>query len=321
MTFRALADAYLERYAEPKTKPRTLRETRRQLDKAAAYFGDRPVRDLKEADIAALIEVRTRKAMRSRTQGRSEADNCLLIIRRCLRWAKRTVNLETARRYIEADFSADIERPLAKYRGRDRVLTHPEITRLWRGCSAVGYPFGPLIKLLLLTGQRRSEVAGMTWSEVDLDKRVWHLPGSRTKNSHPNDVHLSDLALAVIRSIPRMPPLPNRPDFVFTMTRCTPVSGFALVKERLDNKWLGVSDWTLHDLRRTVVSNMTRLGVRIEVADKILNHVSGKLGGIVGVYQKYEFAPERKVALNKWAEFVAGLTRLRRPGEQLLAAE
>ena len=162
----------------------------------------------------------------------------------------------------------------------------------------------------------------MTWDELDIPRRVWHLPGARTKNSHPNDVHLSDLALTVIRSIPRTPPLPNKPDFVFTMTRCTPVSGFAPVKERLDNKWLGVSDWTLHDLRRTVVSNMARLGVRIEVADKILNHVSGKLGGIVGVYQKYEFAPERKAALDQWAEFVEDLTRLRRRQQkQLLAAE
>jgi hypothetical protein len=84
MNFRALAEAYIERYAEPKTKPRTLVETRRQLKKAAAYFGAKPVRDLDEADIAALIEVRTKKALRSRTQGRCEADNCLLIVRRCL---------------------------------------------------------------------------------------------------------------------------------------------------------------------------------------------------------------------------------------------
>ncbi len=291
------------------------------MEKAAVYFGDKPVRDLDEADIAALIEVRTRKALRARTQGRSEADNCLVIIRRCLRWAKKTVNPDTRQRYIAADVSADIERPLAKHRGRDRVLTHPEILQLWHGCGALGYPFGPLIKLLVLTGQRRSEVAGMTWSEVDIERRVWHLPGARTKNSHPNDIHLSDLALAVIRAIPRTPPLPKKPDFVFTTTRCGPVSGFALVKERLNDK-LGVSDWTLHDLRRTMVSNMARLGVRIEVADKILNHVSGKLGGIVGVYLKYEFAPERKAALDAWSEFVADLTRLRRPQqEQLLAAE
>ena len=102
MNFRALADAYIERYAEPKTKPRTLVETRRQLAKAAVYFGDQPARDLTEADVAALIEVRTRKALRSRMQGRSEANNCLLIVRRCLRWAKRTTNPETRQRYIAA---------------------------------------------------------------------------------------------------------------------------------------------------------------------------------------------------------------------------
>ncbi len=323
MNFRALADAYIERYAEPKTKPRTLVETRRQLKKAAAFFGAKPARDLDEADIAALIEKRTRKALRSRTQGRSEADNCLLIIRRCLKWAKRTVNPDTRQRYIAADVSADIERPLAKHKGRDRVLDDHEIIRLWRGCDVIGYPFGPLIKLLVLTGQRRSEVAGMTWGELDIERgRVWHVPGARTKNSHPNDVHLSDLALAVIRAIRRTPPLPNRPDFVFTMTRCTPVSGFGLVKERLNEKFLGCSDWTLHDLRRTMTTGMARLDVRMEVAEKILNHVSGKLGGIAGIYNRFQYRDERKAALDQWAAFVADLTRLRRPErKQLLAAE
>ncbi len=232
MTFRTLAEAYIERYAEPNTKPGTMRETRRQLGKAAAFFGDRPLRDLTEADVAVLIERRTSKGLRSKKQGRAEANNTLVIVRRCLRWARRTVNPATRKRYIEADFSADIEKPLVKDRGRDRVLTDQEITGLWRGCDAVGYPFGPLIKLLLLTGQRRSEVAGMTWSELgDIEKnRVWHLPGSRTKNGRPNDIHLSDLALAVLKSIRRSTPLPNRPDFVFSTTRCGPVTGFALVK-------------------------------------------------------------------------------------------
>lgn len=209
------------------------------------------------------------------------------------------------------------------------MLTDPEITQLWHGCSAVGHPFGPLIKLLLLTGQRRSEVAGMTWGELDIERRVWHLPGSRTKNSHPNDIHVSDLTLAVIRSIPRGTPLPNRPDFVFTTTRCGPVTGFALVKQNHLDRWLGTSDWVIHDLRRTVTSNMARLGVRIEVADKVLNHVSGKLGGIAGIYNRFQYLPERKEALDKWAAFVADLIQpkeaprqriiLRRPGEQPVA--
>ncbi len=103
------------------------------------------------------------------------------------------------------------------------------------------------------------------------------------------------------------------------------MSGFALVKQHHLDRWLGTSDWVIHDLRRTVASNMARLGVRIEVADKILNHVSGKLGGIVGVYQKYEFLPERQAALDQWAAFVEGLIqkaprqRIVRPQEQLAA--
>ena len=162
----------------------------------------------------------------------------------------------------------------------------------------------------------------MTWDELAIEKRMWHLPGSRTKNSYPNDVHLSDLALKVIRSIRRGTPLPNKPDFVFTMTCCTPVSGFAMVKERLDKKYLGVSDWTLHDLRRTCTTGMARLKVPPHVADKILNHQSGTIKGVAKIYNRFAYLDERKAALDQWAAFVADLTRLHRPSpKQLLAAE
>ena len=184
---------------------------------------------------------------------------------------------------------------------------------------------------MLLTGQRRSEVAGTPWDELDLDpeRRVWHLPGARTKNRHPIDVHLSDLALAVIRSIPRGTPLPNRPDFMFTTTRCGPVTGFALVKQNHLNKWVGATDWVIHDVRRTFATGLARLGVPPHVADRALNHVSGTIKGVARVYNRFQYLPERKEALDKWAAFVADLIQpkeaprqriiLRRPGEQLAA--
>jgi integrase len=199
-------------------------------------------------------------------------------------------------------------------------LTDDEIVRFWHGCTSIGWPFGPLCKLLLLCGQRgHKETAGMLWGEIDWDKRLWHLPGSRTKNGKPIDVHLSDLALKVLRGIEPRPAREGWPDFVFSTNGLRPVSGFAMAKQRLV-KYVGSSDWTLHDTRRTIASGMARLGVGIEVADKALNHATFSTLSTVGaVYQQYQFAPERKEALDKWAAFIEDRiapTRvvLRRPG-------
>jgi integrase len=131
----------------------------------------------------------------------SEATNLLGAVRRCFRWARRTINPETKRCYVDVDPSAEIPKPLKNKRSRERVLSDDEIIAFWRGCGELGWPFGVIFKLLLLTGQRRSEVAGLRWSELDIEGRVWHLPGSRTKNSRPHDVHLSDLAVDIIQSL------------------------------------------------------------------------------------------------------------------------
>jgi integrase len=97
-------------------------------------------------------------------------------------------------------------------------------------------------------------------------------------------VHLSDLALKVIDIMPRQQPLPNKPDFMFSTTRCGPVTGFAAAKLRLI-KYVGSDDWTFHDLRRTMASGLARLGVPLEVTEAVINHKSGKRGGLVSVYQ------------------------------------
>ena len=133
----------------------------------------------------------------------------------------------------------------------------------------------------------------MLWGEIDWDKRLWHLPGSRTKNGKPIDVHLSDLALKVLRGIEPRPAREGWPDFVFSTNGLRPVSGFALAKKKLA-QYVGTTDWVLHDLRGTMASNMARLDVGIEVADKILNHVNFSVLGTVGRrYQHWQFAAKR----------------------------
>jgi len=151
-----------------------------------------------------------------------------------------------------------------------------------------------------LTAQRRNEVSNMSWDEIDLVNNQWEIPSSRTKNDKAHTVHLSDQSTAVMSEIM------NIGSFVFTSNGKTPFSGFGKSKDRLDDL-SGVSDWRLHDIRRTVVSGMAKLGIAPHIADKILNHQSGTISGVAAVYQRHEFLDERKTALDAWGSYVQSL--------------
>ena len=137
----------------------------------------------------------------------------------------------------------------------------------------------------------------MTWAEVDLVRRRWTLPGTRTKNGKPHFVQLSDSAVAVVLTQPRFS------TSVFPAGGGRPFSHFSREKRRLD-ALSGVLGWRLHDLRRTTVSGMARLGVAPHIADKILNHASGTISGVAAVYQRHEFMDERRDALDRWSAHV-----------------
>jgi integrase len=187
-------------------------------------------------------------------------------------------------------------------RARDRVLTDGELARIIRAARQLGGPYGAIVEVLALTGQRRDEVARMSWDEVDLERCVWRLPAQRTKNDKPHIVQLPDSAVAVIAAQPRVGGL------VFSRNGVTAVGDFSSQKRRLDGL-CGVSTWRLHDLRRTMVSGMARLGVAPHVADKVLNHVGGTISGVAAVYQRHEFLSERRDALGRWGGHVEGLLR------------
>jgi integrase len=189
-------------------------------------------------------------------------------------------------------------------RARDRVLLDWELSEIIRGARQLGGPYGAIVEVLALTGQRRDEVARMSWDEVDLERRVWALPAGRTKNDKPHIVQLSDPARVVIGAQPRSGRL------VFSRNGVTPVGDFSIQKRRLDGL-CGVSHWRLHDLRRTMVSGMARLGVAPHVADKILNHVAGTISGVAAVYQRHQFLNERRDALERWSAHVEALLRER----------
>jgi integrase len=183
---------------------------------------------------------------------------------------------------------------------RDRVLTDAEVGAVWRAAGAMGWPFGPVVRLLLLTAQRRDEVAHMRWGEVAPDLAVWFIPKERLKSGRAHVVHLAPEARAVLAGVPRL----DGRDLVFSTNGLRPVSGFTKAKERLD-RLSGVAGWRLHDIRRTAVSWMAGNGFSPMVADLVLAHATRTGLTTVGrVYQHAEMLPERRAALRAWARHV-----------------
>jgi len=185
-------------------------------------------------------------------------------------------------------------------RVRDRALDDRELAVVILTARQMSGPFGAILEVLALTGQRREEVAQMVWSEIDEASRVWHIPSERAKNARAHLVHLSDPAWAIIKERPR------HSRFVFANSKGNNFQNFKAAKAALD-RLSGITQWRIHDLRRTVVTGMARLGVPPHVADKILNHQSGTISGVAAVYQKHEFLAERKDALERWGRHVADI--------------
>jgi integrase len=188
----------------------------------------------------------------------------------------------------------------AKEVARDRVLDDHELAQVILAARKIAGPYGGIVELLALTGQRREEIAGLQREELDLAQRVWTLPKSRTKNGKTHVVHLSEQSMAVLKRADQRGP------YVFSLLGTKPFQEFSRAKRRLD-EMSGVTGWCLHDLRRTCVSGMARLGIAPHVADKILNHQSGTISGVAAVYQRHEFFPERRAALDLWGAHLAEL--------------
>ncbi len=196
---------------------------------------------------------------------------------------------------------------------RDRVLTDAELPAIWRAAEAEGGRYGAIVRLLLLTGARKSEVSGMRWSELADDFTTWTLPGARTKNGNTLVLPLAEPARAILRAAPRVGPV------VFGDIKGRPFAGWTPAKARLDTAApLGVP-WVIHDLRRTLATGLQRLGVRLEVTEAVLNHTGGSRAGIVGVYQRHDWAAEKRAALDAWAAHVTALVAGEAPAENVTA--
>jgi integrase len=220
---------------------------------------------------------------------------------------------------------------------RERVLTNDELIRIWEAADYTAYPWGPFYKLLLLTLQRRDEVAGMQWCELDHRSREWIIPGSRTKNGKEHLVHLSPMAWEIVDNLAKNAPkmLEGRfaSPFVFPATDATYITGYSKAKTALDETIKEIfgdelEPWRVHDLRRTGATGLAMLKVSPHVIERVLNHITGsataKVSGIdaalVRVYQRFQYAKERKEALLKWSDYLSDLItkKIQTPERSLL---
>jgi integrase len=296
-TIDELASFFMERYAKKATRERSWQETERILnrDVLPAWKG-RPLDSIRRRDVIALLDDIAGKH-------KVHANRVLAAVRRMFSWA-------CERDLLEASPCFGVKAPSQEI-SRDRVLSDDELRLAMAAVSVLEAPFGPYVQMLALTLQRRSEVAGMRWSELDLDASVWTLPKERTKNNREHILPLPGAAMAIIEGM-KAERFANS-DFIFSTTGRSPISGFAKLKKQLDKLITArnsdpIAPWRLHDLRRTGASKMPRLGVALPIVEKVLNHTSGSFAGVVGVYQRHDFQDEKRAALEAWASFLGRLT-------------
>jgi integrase len=287
-----VVEEFLERHVRRSNRPRTVQGTERLLRQhVLPHWHGRMVHDITRRDVLDILD-------RVVDGGAPVAANRVhAAVRKFFNWC-------IARDVLAASPCAGVKPPTSE-RARDRVLSDDELRLVWTAADKLGGTFGPLVKLLALTGQRRDEVARMRWDELDLGARLWTLPAERTKNNKPHEIPLSNAALAVLQNMGRIAGSP----FVLTANGgASPISGYSEGKRRLDALLpADMPAWRLHDLRRTCASGMARLSINLPVIEKVLNHSSGSFAGIVGVYQKHSFADEKRQALEAWGNFVAAL--------------
>ncbi len=261
-------------------KPRTHADYDYFLKRYVRY-GDTRLSDVSPHDICTTIErLSHTPAVQHRTY---------TVLRAFLRWAHR-------KHYIDRDPMERMQAPPAST-PRDRILSLDELKRIWR--SADNDAYGKIVKLLILTGQRRGEITGLTGCMVRTDAIT--LPSDHTKNGRQHVVPLGAMAKTILGH-----PRPRDVHYFPARGKKTPFNGFSKAKAKLDKR-CGFSDWTVHDLRRTFASGLASVGIALPVIERLLNHVSGSFGGIVGVYQRYDFFPEMKDAIKRWEEHVQEL--------------
>jgi integrase len=313
-TFAAAVVDYIEQYAMRRTRGwrdrarllglRSAAEEKRLelIPKGLAdRWRDRPITDIDGDDIHLVVDEvceRGVPGLERRAKGPSDSQ-----ARAMFAGLSKMFGWLVERRRLRLNPCVGVRRPAA-LKARDRVLTDNELVAFWKAADAERGQSGALLKLLLLTGCRLNEVAGMRRAEIGDNGATWIIPGERTKNHRSHVVPLPSLARELIASVQ------GEGGFIFTTTGDSPISIGSKIKSRLDAA-MKIPRWRLHDLRRTFVTGLAELGIRPDVIELAVNHISGLRGGIAGVYNRSELLPERRAALERWATHVQGLVGTR----------
>ena len=288
-SFASVCEEFIKRHVKKTRKADVVeRELRREF---VARWGARPITDITQHDVVAVIDETVDRG------APYQAHNLLGHVRTLFNWA-------IARGVYGLDKSpCDRMRPAAvigKKQARQRVLIDKEMRAFWRASKGIGYPYGALFQMLLLTGQRKSEIAEARWSEFDLQKKLWVIPPERMKADAAHIVPLSDDVLAILKALPRF----KSGDCLFSTTfGKKPVNGFSKAKDRLDElieKDLGkAAAFVLHDLRRTFRTGLSAIpGISDLVRELVIGHTKP---GLHKVYDQYAYLDEKRFALDAWS--------------------
>ncbi len=289
ITLAAITERYLEERAANRLKPKTLAEVTRSLRDHWKPLHRLPLAKVARVNVAGEL-------------GRIAKEHGPIAANRSRAY------LSTLYAWAIGEGLADVNPVIGTNKAgeevsRNRALDDGELRLVW-SCAGDG-DYGVIVRLLILLGQRREEVAAMRWSELDLDKRLWRLGGERTKNALPHDVPLADTAIDLLAAHGRR----AGRDLVFG-EGAGPFQGWSNAKSALDQRLQAAgttAPWRLHDIRRTVATRMADLGVQPHVIEAVLNHVSGHKAGVAGIYNRSIYAAEKSAALTLWGGHVTAL--------------
>jgi integrase len=275
--FLDLVDTFLETHGAT-LRPQSHYQLQRTLRR---YFGwTKPVDKINHEDVAAVIDG---------IRAKSEAAHALKDIRTFFNWC--------IPRYLSASPCAGLKKQ--SYQPRERVLSDGELAKVWSTAEQIGYPYGTIVRLLILTGQRSGEIAALRWEWIG--EGAITIPSETTKNGRATTIPIGKMARQIFAGVPRLGSL------LFPARGYTdkPFAGFGVRKLSLNA--CGVKDFTHHDLRRTFATNLAALGTPIHVTEKLLNHVSGVVSGVAAVYNRHAYMDEMRAAIDAWERRLAAI--------------
>jgi len=273
---------FVELHAKPNTKK--WRDTKRLLETyAISVLGSRDITSIDRATIHALLdETSDKKGM---ALARELRKHLSIMFNWCV-----------DRGICSFNPMAGMKRRDLQYVSRERVLSIEELKLIWNAATKLGYPFGPIVQLLILSGQRRSEISTLQRNWISSD--YFEIPADNYKTGKPHIVPLTKAMSDLLND----QPIWNGGEYVFSTTGGrTPSSGFSKAKIRID-KLSGVSNWTFHDIRRSVATHMARAGVIQEHIERVLGHA---VGGVAGTYNRYSYLDEKRQALDVWQKVIS----------------